>query len=105
MCARCALVRRTLATLAAAPLFSSGDDEQPTKRVTASAAASPRVSEDLFRICGRQLRPMPPAAAERLEQRCGIGKSVRLRLHEIEPRLPVGLIRVQHGEIACISIL
>src|SRR5258707_13539830 len=48
---------------------------------------------------------VPPAAAQRLEQRCGIGKPARLRLHEIDAGLLIGLLRVEQREIARLAEL
>src|SRR5947209_3409333 len=105
MCARCDLVRRTFATVVAAALFSSDDDEQPPTRLIANAIVSARETNCLSRIGARQLRPVPPAAPKRLEQRRGVGEPVRLRLHQAQPRLAISLIGVQDSEIAGIAVL
>ena len=91
--------------MVAAALFSSDDDEQPPTRLIANAIVSARETNCLSRIGARQLGPVPPAAAERLEQRCGVGKPVRLRLDQAQARLAVSLIGVQDSEIAGIAIL
>src|SRR3954469_13077037 len=105
MWARCSLVSRRFDTLAAAPLPWSGDDEQPARKVTASAAPNTPLNKALSRTCARQLRPMPPAAAKGLEQCRGVGETVRLGFDEAESRLLVRLLGIQHGKIGRIAVL
>src|SRR4051812_6128884 len=103
---RCALVSRTLETGAVAPLFSSGDDEQPASSASESAAAKAAWSIGLPAIRGaHQFWPAPPAAAERLKKCRGIGEPVGLGLDLAEPRLLVRLVGVEHREIGGIAVL
>ena len=48
---------------------------------------------------------MPPAAAQRLKQCRRVGVTAGLRLHEIDARLLIGLLRAQQRQIADISVL
>src|SRR6202040_395086 len=41
---------------------------------------------------------IPPAAAQRLEQRHGVGETIGLRLDAHEQRLQVGLLRIEDQE-------
>src|SRR5215472_18837107 len=43
---------------------------------------------------------VPPSAAERLEQRRGIGVARRLRLHAVLPRLQVDALGIQQLQVA-----
>src|SRR6476661_4595711 len=102
---RCAFVRRTLGSAGVA-LPSSCDDEQPARTSTASAAMIARWRTSLARIGGaRQIRAMPPAAAERLEQCRGVGEAIRLGLNQAEPRLLIRLVGVEHREVGRIAVL
>ena len=49
----------------------------------------------LFDSIFGQIRPVPPAAAQRLKQRGGVGIAIRLRLHQVEQGLLVGLLSGQ----------
>src|SRR4051794_8251177 len=102
MCARCALVSRTFDTAGAA-LFPSGEDEQPA---SAKAANSQARTIGLLGIRGsHEVAAVPPAAAECLEQRGGVGEAVGFGLDLAEPGLLIGLVGVQHREIGGIAIL
>src|SRR4029079_13844924 len=52
-----------------------------------------------------EIGPVPPAAAQCLEQRRSVGETVSFGLDEAEPRLLVRLVGVQHGKIGRITIL
>src|SRR6266699_3046710 len=59
-----------------------------------------------FSVCGFHGEPilplaLPPAAAQRLEERCGVRVAHRLRLNETDLRLFVLALRVVEREIAC----
>src|SRR6185503_11184600 len=103
MCASCALVSRTLATGGVADDWS-GDDEQPATSVSASAAATWRIG--LTGIGGaHEIGPVPPAAAQSLEESSGVGEAVGFRLDLGEARLLVRLVGVENREIGCIAVL
>src|SRR5690242_5494797 len=105
MCASWALVSRTFA-VTGLPLFSSGDDEQPPTRVSASAVNAAANVSRLSVIRGaHELRPMPPAAAKRLEEGGSVGEAVGFRLHEAETGLLIRLIGVQNREIGRVAVL
>ena len=48
---------------------------------------------------------MPPAAAQRLKQRRRVGKTIGLRLHEVDAGLLIGLFRAQQRQIADVAVL
>ncbi len=48
---------------------------------------------------GRDVDAVPPAAAQRLEQRGGVGIARRLRLHQAKPRLQVAALRIEQDQI------
>src|SRR3954447_25778779 len=89
-------VRRTFWTALAALSWSSDLDEQPAASRTQSATASPR-RRGLWSIgASLEIGPVPPPAAERLEQGRGVGVAARLGLNEAEARLVVRLLGVEH---------
>src|ERR1700722_20795456 len=82
---------------------SLSDFEQPDR---SAAAARTAASANLFAMVFLgEFVAMPPAAAQRLKQRGGVGVSVRLRQHQGRARLLIGLLGVQQGEIARIAVL
>src|SRR5689334_12092327 len=99
MCARWALVRRTLG-IAGVALFSSADEEQPARSESAS-----RPARLLLSTGGHEFGLVPPPSAKRLEQSGGVGEAVGLGLHLREARLLIGLVGVQHREIGGIAVL
>ena len=46
-----------------------------------------------------QVVAVPPAAAQRVEQRRGVGKAAGLRLDAREQRLKVRLLRIEHQDV------
>src|SRR5690348_436871 len=97
---RCALVSLTLATFPLAPYpLSFADEEQPATRSSAAAAAAFIAIESARIGRARELGLVPPAAAERLEQRDGVGETVGLGLDRRKAGLLIRLVGVQHGEI------
>jgi hypothetical protein len=62
---------------------------------------------DIELIFPRGFGPVPPAAAERLKQRCGIGQAGGPRLYDLQRRLKIGLLCVeqkQHIDIAGVEL-
>ena len=57
------------------------------------------------RLVLRQIRAAPPAAAQRLEQRRGVGVATGLGLHEADPRLLIGLLGAQQRQVAGVAVL
>src|SRR5580658_10049045 len=51
------------------------------------------------RLSRREIRPVPPAAAQRLKQCSGIGEARRLRLDQRDMRLLIGLLGVEQRQI------
>jgi hypothetical protein len=87
-------------------LLSSGEEEQPATNASASAANAAPNLDHLASIGGaHQFRAVPPAAAERLEQSGSVGEAIGFGLDEAEPRLLIGLIGIQNGEVSGVSVL
>src|SRR6185369_15486162 len=100
MWASWAFVSLTLATAFAGASVLSGEDEQPaTDSANAMIANLPSIGGT------REICAVPPAAAQRLEQGCGVGEAIGLGLDETEACLLICLLSVQHGEISGITVL
>src|SRR3984957_3486823 len=104
MFCRCAGVSVTLfGVTAGVCLLSFESFEQPASDINAVAIniVAARFKSELFSIVVlRQFRAVPPAAAERLEQRRRVGVSICLREHEIDPGLLTRLFGTQQRKIA-----
>jgi hypothetical protein len=69
----------------------------------AAPAASLENVADRQRALRRHVAPVPPAAAERLEQGDGIGVTGRFGLGQAEQGLPIGLLRVEQCQIMVVG--
>src|SRR6202034_2554634 len=118
MLCRCASVSRTLigVTVAAAGLVSPRGEQPAQLRVAASSVKSAAAGAAFRRVrrgavCGRsvsmmirgEIRAVPPATAERLKERGGVGKAIGLGLHQGTQRLLIGLLGVEQCEIAGVA--
>src|SRR5882757_265618 len=73
---------------------------------TATAAANARARIDLFfMFVFGQLHTVPPPTTECLKQCRCIGKTIGLRLDQVNPPLLVGLLRAQQRKIARVAAL
>src|SRR5665213_967923 len=81
---------------------ASFSDEQPaSSRAPASATIAA-----LLRTGGPgEIGPVPPAAAQGLEQGGGVGEAVRFGLDQGDPGLLIGLLGVEQGQIIGIAVL
>src|SRR5438132_2907329 len=84
----------TMTTFAAQPLSK--------KAAVIIASIASTTSSSLGRLASRSRRrgTVPPAAAERLEQRRRVGQPIRLCLDTSDQRLLIGLPRAEQGQVA-----
>src|SRR5690348_1300837 len=106
MCWRCACVSVTLLAFAdetsALPLW----DEQPATPASSASTAIPNARErkSFFIVIPTQIRTVPPAAAQRLEQRSRVGVAFGLSLHQRDARLLVVRFRGEQRKIAGVTV-
>src|SRR5216683_1225279 len=69
-----------------------------------SAGSLERAEERIF-LRRVEVVAVPPAAAQRLEQRHGVGEAIGLRLDARDPRLQVGLLCIENQEVVDLAEL
>src|SRR5579872_581981 len=107
---RWAALSRTLLAVTPGALSASLEVQPPSARPTASAASAAagtaRGARRLFSMSLRRERlSMPPAAAERLKERGGVGVAAGLSLHQVDARLLIGLLGAEEREVRCVAVL
>ncbi len=73
-------------------------------RYRCGAGSLERAEERVF-LRRVEVVAVPPAAAQRLEQRHGVGEAIGLRLDARDPRLQVGLLCIENQEVVDLAEL
>src|SRR5579871_5305575 len=110
MFSRWAALSRTLLAVTAGALSASLEVQPSRARPAASIASTvPCAAQGARRLLSMSLRRerllMPPAAAQRLKERGGVGVAAGLSLHQADARLLVGLLGAEERQVWCVAVL